>query len=246
MNSVPFCFIEEVVFLLDSCPTIAKLEGPFGEFGRIISEERHNFSVQGSKGIVRNCVIKNTMEHTEQSIPKFCFRIYFHLGQKFRYNSQVMDAVKRRQSYVERFELSVRNGNLNDDVIALFKHLKVTHLIVHVQFNDTIMKFVKTLVVNRSLKNVVIEQSLQEDRYITVILPLLIQPQLEKVLYYKCNRRTAGLTLDFLQTKNGPRELRPSCSPDVKGIVFQFLETVDTEELLGKYSKRAHKSEETN
>ncbi|KAK0402914.1 hypothetical protein QR680_016611 [Steinernema hermaphroditum] len=243
MNSVPFCFIEEVVFLLDrhSC-RIRKLEGPFGEFGRIISEEKHEYCVYGSTGTAESCVTNYSME---QSIPKFCFRITFRLCEDFRCNSQVLDAMKRRQSYAERFELDVLSGNFKDAVIAFFTNVKVTHLIVHVEFDDTVMKLVRTLVAHRSLRNVVIRESLQEDRYITAILPLLLQPQREMVFFYKCNKRTADLTLDFLHTKDGSGELRPGTLKG-KGIAFQFLETVDTEELLGKYSKRAHKSEETN
>ncbi|KAK0402913.1 hypothetical protein QR680_016610 [Steinernema hermaphroditum] len=222
MNSVPFCFIEEVLFHLDCCPTIAKLEGPFGEFGRIISEERHEYCVQGSTGIARNCATNNEME---QSIPKFCFRINFRLCEDFRCNSQVMNAVKLRHSSVKHFELNVWNSSLNDDVIALFTSVKVTHLEVHVNFDDTIMKLVKTLVANGSLKNVSIWKSLQEDRYITAILPVLSQPQREKVFFYKCNTRTAYLALDFLDTMKPSDDSRSNYSPDGKGLYLDLLKT---------------------
>ncbi|KAK0402926.1 hypothetical protein QR680_016616 [Steinernema hermaphroditum] len=91
------------------------------------------------------------------------------------------------------------------DVTTLFARVKVTHLEVNVKLDDTAMKLVKTLVANRSLKNVSISESLHEDQYITAILPLLLQPQRQK-----------------------------------------FLEKVNTDKILEKYSKEALKSEEKN
>ncbi|KAK0420924.1 hypothetical protein QR680_014969 [Steinernema hermaphroditum] len=217
MNSVPYHFVEEVIFRIDfdekKPNEFCKLGGLFGRVGCHIAKERFYFMVTDGDEGAQNCVSLNTMRKYK---PKYCNDIWLSGTEGSPFSSSTISAVGKVRPFSRSFHLEVARGVISPKTVDLFSRMHVTSIGI-TNFDDDLWNLTKRLVKAGTLGTVDIYTPLQEEQHVSVFLPLLVQPQFTVL----CFMNYFPIIVELM------RELQKDHSNETDGKWIDFVVTSD-------------------